>query len=137
MKIYFAGSIRGGRNDVRFYVDLIKHLRQYGEVLTEHIGDKDLSAWGEEGHTDKFIHDRDLNWLLSAADVIIADVSTPSLGVGYEIGKAVEHGKRGLCLYRQQAGKRLSPMIAGCPDILVAEYDTLDEAKEKIDEFFK
>ena len=38
MKIYFAGSIRGGRKDVLIYNNIINYLLTKGEVLTEHIG---------------------------------------------------------------------------------------------------
>lgn len=36
-EIYFAASIRGGRDDVALYSELIKHLGKYGKVLTEHL----------------------------------------------------------------------------------------------------
>ena len=38
--------------------------------------------------------------------VIVAEVTQPSLGVGYELGRAVAMGKRILCLYRPQENKR-------------------------------
>ena len=136
MKIYFAGSIRGGREDRELYLHLIQHLQKYGEVLTEHIGDKDITASGEENLPDKFIHDRDLGWLLES-NVVVAEISTTSLGVGYEIGRAVEHQKPLLCLYRAEIGKRLSPMISGCTEITTIPYQNLEEAKRSIDDFFK
>ena len=37
--IYFCGSIRGGRDDAALYKRIIDRLKQYGEVLTEHVGD--------------------------------------------------------------------------------------------------
>jgi 2'-deoxynucleoside 5'-phosphate N-hydrolase len=74
MKIYFAGSIRGGRNDALLYSELIEFLRGYGEVMTEHIGDPSLSHLGDEGVNDRFIHDRDLNWLL-VSDILVAEVT--------------------------------------------------------------
>lgn len=40
--IYFCGSIRGGRDDAALYKRIIDQLKQYGEVLTEHIGDPNL-----------------------------------------------------------------------------------------------
>lgn len=43
-KIYFCGSIRGGRDDRHIYVDIIKHLKEYGTVLTEHIASDDATA---------------------------------------------------------------------------------------------
>ncbi len=136
MKIYFAGSIRGGRNDADLYSKMIDHLKKYGEVLTEHVGNKSLKLQGEDGLTDGYIHDRDLEWILDS-DVLVAEVSTASLGVGYEIGRAVENNKRVLCLYRPQEGKILSAMISGSPNIINNEYKNLDEAKKIIDNFFE
>jgi 2'-deoxynucleoside 5'-phosphate N-hydrolase len=137
MKIYFAASIRGGREDVNTYSKIIEHLKNHGQVLTEHIADKKLAVQGEDGLTDNYIHERDLGGVLQS-DVIVAEVTTPSLGVGYELGRAVEHGKRILCLYRQDNENRmLSAMIAGCPGIIVKEYKTIEEAQKIIDNFFK
>lgn len=62
MKIYFAGAIRGGRDDAPLYLELIRLLRPYGDILTEHIGDEQLTELGEE-LDDRRIHDRDLAWL--------------------------------------------------------------------------
>jgi 2'-deoxynucleoside 5'-phosphate N-hydrolase len=136
MKVYFAGSIRGGREDVDLYMQIITHLRKYGTVLTEHVGDKSLEDKGEKGLSDKQIHDRDMEWLLSA-NLMVAEVTRPSLGVGYEIGRALEHKKRILCLYRPSVTPRLSAMIAGAPNITVKPYETIDDAVKIIDEYLK
>ena len=136
MKIYFAGSIRGGREDATLYADIINYLKTFGEVLTEHIGDSNLTGLGDDGLTDRFIHDRDLDWLLSA-DVVVAEVTTISMGVGYEIGRAVAAGKKVLCLFRHDSGRNLSAMIAGCLDLEVFEYGNFDEAKSAISAFLE
>ena len=133
MKIYFAASIRSGREHAHIYDQLISHLKRHGTVLTEHVGDQTLDWKGSVGTVHE-IHDQDFSWL-SDADVIIADVTTPSLGVGYELGRAVEQGKRILCLYKPQEKKALSAMIAGCPGVIVKEYNTVEEAKKIIDTF--
>lgn len=135
MKIYFAGSIRGGRDDKELYLEIINLLGKYGKVLTEHIGDKTLSALGEDGPTDDYIYDRDMVWL-NEADVVVAEVTTPSLGVGYEIGK-VENKKSILCLYREQDGKRISAMIAGNKNVKIKKYRTIQDLEPIFAEFFK
>jgi nucleoside 2-deoxyribosyltransferase len=135
MNIYFAGSIRGGCDDQKLYLEIIELLRNYGEVLTEHIGDADLSYKGEQDLSDREIYDRDLAWL-SSADVVIAEVTTPSLGVGYEIGKATEWQKPLLCLFRPRDGSLLSAMLTGSPDIKVCEYQTIGELIAVFDDFF-
>ena len=134
MKIYFAGSIRGGREDAALYLKIIDYLKTYGEVLTEHVGDPNLTDLGDDGPTDKFIHDRDLEWLQSA-DVLVAEVTSVSMGVGYEIGRAVESGKKVLCLFRPESGKNLSAMISGCEDLHLVNYRNLNDVKLAIKGF--
>jgi 2'-deoxynucleoside 5'-phosphate N-hydrolase len=136
IKIYFAGSIRGGREDRGLYLQLIQHLAKYGKVLTEHVGDNNLTAAGENDKTDEWIYHRDMSWV-EESDVIIAEVSTPSLGVGYEIGKAESMNKKILCLCRYRTDKKLSAMINGNPNVKVAGYETFEAALMQIDEFFK
>ncbi|MEN8121364.1 MAG: nucleoside 2-deoxyribosyltransferase [Bacteroidota bacterium] len=136
MKIYFAGSISGGRADVGFYKELIEYLKNFGQVLTEFVGDESLLAGGETGISDQQIHDRDLDWLMQA-DVLVAEVSTPSFGVGYEIGRSVENNKNVLCLHKEKEGKRLSAMIAGCDDIQTEKYKNLEDTKSIISNFFE
>lgn len=132
MQIYFAGSIRGGREDVGIYTEIIKHLGNYGEVLTEHIGDRRIGQEGE--HTDVgLIYDRDMKWLESS-DIIVAEITKPSLGVGYELGHAEKSGKKILCLYRGDINV-VSAMISGNPHFVVMLYKDTREAMMHIDTF--
>merc|ERR1712227_110496 len=137
MKIYFCGSIRGGRDDADLYARLIQLLQTYGSVLTEHVGNSALlDSEKTEGTDDKWIHDRDVSWL-KEADVVVAEVTQPSLGVGYEIGRAVDMKKPILCLFRPESGKRISAMIEGAKDdklIFVKHYKE-SESKKLIQEF--
>lgn len=134
MKIYFAGSIRGGRDDFARYFEIIQQLQEYGEVLTEHVGDSKLEAIGESG-SDQEIHDRDLAWL-SEADSLVAEVTTPSLGVGYEIATAVGWSKPVLCLFRPSEGRKLSAMIAGSSEVIVRDYQTMTDIRQILAKFF-
>ncbi len=135
IKIYFSGSISGGRHDADLYLQLIQYLKKYGRVLTEHIGDKRVTNLGEDNFTDESIYKRDIS-LLCDAHVLVAEVSTPSLGVGYEIAKAEEMKKKVLCLYKTQDNKRLSAMISGNPNVVTVRYTSFDDAAKCIDEFF-
>ncbi len=133
MKIYFSCSIRGARPDPESIPRLIRHLKNHGAVLTEHIGD--VIEGDEVDVSDEEIFLRDVAWL-GEADALVADVTAPSLGVGYEIGIAETLGKPILCLHRRQRGRRLSAMISGNLKLTLKGYSELAEAYEYIDEFF-
>jgi nucleoside 2-deoxyribosyltransferase len=134
MKIYFAGAIRGGRQDAALYYEIVRQLQKHGEVLTEHVAESDLGVLGQ-AIGDQKIHDRDLDWLKDS-DYLVAEVTTPSLGVGYEIGKATEWGKPVLCLYRPEDGRALSAMVSGCDGATVQNYQNPAELTEVFEEFF-
>lgn len=136
MKIYFAGSIRGGRDDRELYEQLIQNIQTQATVLTEHIGDANITSDGQRKDSDRFIHDRDLFWLFES-DAMIAEVTHPSLGVGYELGRAIENKKPILALHRKRKERKLSAMIAGCPHIQCKLYSDLSEAENHIYEFLK
>jgi 2'-deoxynucleoside 5'-phosphate N-hydrolase len=136
LRIYFAGSIRAGREDVDLYHKIIAHLKQYGEVLTEHVGDYSLSVEGQNQLADKYIHDRDLEWLLSS-NVVVAEVTVPSLGVGYEIATAVREKIPVIGLFRKNEGRQLSAMIGGSEGIDRIDYSDLETVLPKLGNMLK
>ncbi len=136
MKIYFAGSITGGRDDKEIYFEIIGILSAYGSVLTEHVGYQGLSELGEleKGLSDNHVYERDMAWL-NDADVMVAEVSVRSMGVGYEIGK-MEGKKPILCLHRK-GQKRLSPMINGNKNINIETYESVKDLENILENFLK
>ena len=134
MKIYFAGSIRGGRDEEKVYLKIIDYLSGFGEVLTEHVGYENVEK-SEKNYSDTYIFNRDIQWLKSS-DVMVADVTVPSLGVGYEIGVAETLNIPILCLYNPKDKKRLSAMITGNKNLTWKEYNSLTDAQLLIKDFF-
>jgi len=130
MKIYFAGSIRGGRILVDTYRQIITWLNENYEVISDHVGSTAITKDGEQKDVE-YIYTRDVDWL-KECDTIVADVTMPSLGVGLEIGLAQTMGKKIICLYNINADASLSAMISGNPHVENIRYATVDEAKEKL-----
>jgi hypothetical protein len=136
MDIFFSGSIRGGRDDAALYREVIDMLEGHGDVLTEHVGAEDVEAKeAAVGLSDGDIYQQDVAWLRQA-DAVVAEVTTPSLGVGYELGRAVAWGKPVLCLYRPTGDHELSAMVRGNDDVTVEEYAEPDELKPVLATFF-
>ena len=133
MRIYFSGSIRGASADRETYPIIVDHLKGYGTVLTEHV--IEANEYDESELDDREIFKQDLDWLKSA-DVLVAEVTSPSLGVGYEIGKAEEYGIPVLCLYNELGERRLSAMIEGNDYLVVKRYKTVQEIPKIIDNYF-
>ena len=110
-KVYFAGSIRGGRTDAELYKRIIKYIQQEHIVLTEHVGDLSLSKTEDIKNRDVAIYEQDTAWLRES-DFVIAECTTPSLGVGYELAYAEAHGIP-VHIFYNKSRTNLSAMLTG------------------------
>lgn len=136
MNIYFACSITGGRDDESVYQVIVAALTGDGhEVPTAHLAESSAGA-KEAEISPQAVYARDTAWIRTC-DVLIAEVSVPSHGVGYEIGYALGLGKPVLALH--QDGRKVSKMISGNPDskLTIVSYPTPNEAVEKIRQYLK
>lgn len=124
MKIYFAGAIRGGRRHQPVYAAIIDHLSQHHDVLTVHVAAENVDE--EEGTlTDEQIYQRDIAWL-DQAEIMIAGVTVPSIGVGYEIAYARSLGKDVICIAHESA--HISAMIMGDSRLRTVSYTDAQDA---------
>ena len=136
MNIYFACSITGGREFESTYQSMVRALAEAGhEVPTAHLAESGIPAL-EALIAPSEVYARDVAWIRNC-DVLIAEVSVPSHGVGYEIGFALGLGKRVLAVHRED--RRVSKMITGNPDpnLTVLCYQTVEEAIQQIGKFLQ
>ena len=124
-KVYFAGSIRGGRQDADLYKRIIEYIQRNHIVLTEHVGD--LSKSKTEGVKDRdvAIYEQDTAWLRDS-DVVIAECTTPSLGVGYELAYAEAHDIP-VHVFYNKSRTNLSAMITGDKYFQIHPYKAEEE----------
>jgi len=112
MNVYFACSITGGREFESVYRAIVDALTADGhEIPTSHLAQSEVME-KERVISPRDVYIRDVNWIENC-DVLIAEVSVPSHGVGYEIAYALQTGKPAWCLY--QDGRKVSKMITGNP----------------------
>ena len=120
-KVYFAGSIRGGRVDAALYHRIIEYIQLTDTVLTEHVGSSTLNLIEQGRSRDALIYDRDTAWLREC-DVVIAECTCPSLGVGYELAYA-EHLGKPIHIFYNKSKTQLSAMLTGDPYFQIHPYE--------------
>ena len=127
MNIYFACSITGGREFEPVYQKIVAALIADGHFIpTSHLAQSEVMD-NERMLAPRDVYERDVKWM-DDCDVLIAEVSVPSHGVGYEIGYALNIGKPVLCIYQKE--RKVSKMITGNPThmLTVREYSNVEEA---------
>ena len=134
MNIYFSCSITGGRRDQAIYQHIVTHLTAQGhDVPTAHLSRADILD--EERVIDpQDVYNRDVNWVKDCS-ALVAEVSTPSHGVGYEIALALFLDKPVFCCYREDV--KVSKMLTGNthPYMKVFSYTNEDSLLSALDQF--
>ena len=136
MKIYLACTVRGDRGAVAGLRSLVAALETEGHtILTSHLLKDDVET-AESQLTERDVYLRDVEWL-DACDLLIADASGSSFGVGFEVGYILarsEHtGQRVVLLYRADRIGAISRLIVGnahprCQVIAYADGEDLAAA---------
>lgn len=134
-KIYFAGSIRGGRVDADLYNRIISYIQRTDIVLTEHVGGSDLCLGEQDFARDSKIYNQDTAWLRES-DLLIGECTCPSLGVGYELAYAERFGIPCHIFYNKTK-THLSAMLTGNPYFQIHPYEKEEEIYGVIDEILK
>ena len=134
MNIYFSCSITGGRRDQAIYQHIVAHLTAQGhDVPTAHLSRADILD--EEQVIDpQEVYNRDVKWVQDC-DALVAEVSTPSHGVGYEIALALFLDKPVFCCSRE--GVKVSKMLTGNthPRLKVFSYADETSLLTALDQF--
>ena len=131
-KIYFAGSIRGGRVDADLYRRIIDYIQRTDVVLTEHVGNSNLCLTEQGRERDARIYNQDTAWLRES-DMLIGECTCPSLGVGYELAYAESHDIPCHIFY-DRTKTQLSAMLTGNPYFNIHPYSTEDEIYPLLDQ---
>jgi nucleoside 2-deoxyribosyltransferase len=129
MRIYLACTVRGDRGAVEGLRALVAALESSGHtILTKHLLDDNVDT-AESALTERQVYERDIEWL-EACDVLIADASGSSFGVGFEVGYVLGRtdrtDQRVVLLYRADRRDKVSRLIVGNahPRCEVIAYDS-------------
>lgn len=112
LKVYFACSIHGEKGGQAEKDLIVKTINNLGHrVLTEIFPTDGIHARGAK--LGPFaIYKEDMDWI-KESDVLVADVTRISLGVGYEVGWSVAKKKKVVALYNKKKKGVLSFMLQG------------------------
>jgi nucleoside 2-deoxyribosyltransferase len=129
MKIFFAGSIRGGRSMLYEYKQIVVLLKKLGHtIVSEHVASARLEE-AEARLTEEEIFRSDIMFI-DQCDCLVAEVTMPSTGVGYEICYAVSKGKRVVCVYKE--GTNVSAMVLGNKGVMAIPYLAVEGLAESL-----
>jgi nucleoside 2-deoxyribosyltransferase len=142
MKVYLACTVRGDRTGVAAGRAIAEWLQQHGhEVLTCHLLE-DAVETAESKLSEADVFRRDLDWL-SRCDLLVAEASGSSYGVGFEVGyvlgRAHQTGQQVVLLYNSDRRGTISRLITGNvhPACTTIGYTNSEDLLAFLDKRFK
>jgi len=143
MKIYFVASIRGKSKYLENYKKIIKILKDLGiDVFCQDVLETTEEVVSTLSDERKIKHYKDVLKWINVADLVVAEVSYPSINVGHEVSVALEKGKPVIVLYTQDNEPHLLQGLIS-DKILTIKYslrelketleDALESAKDQMD----
>jgi len=144
MKICFVASIKNKESSVKSYEDIVSTLKKVGDkVFYEHVmnySQKDLDALGEDKKVD--FHKKIID-LIKKSDIVVAEISSQSLSVGYLISMSLDLSKPTILLYKGENKPNILSTLEQTDKLFVANYGEsdvsnvltklLEKAREKSD----
>lgn len=138
MKIYFAFVLHDDRDKLDTAKFIVETLQSFGhEVLTKHVVDDALTK--EKMLSRFWRYERNKKWL-KECDCVVAEVSQPSFGVGYELGYALASlNKRVFMFYDKKREEEISIMATGNGEanVLKFPYENMEKLKQLLIENFR
>ena len=125
MKIYFVASIKGKERFAKNYEVIIRELQKMGHKVIEDTLKSSLEdVYGLSDREKIKFYQQVLHWI-NYCDLVIAETSFPSLGIGFEISQALEKGKPVVVLYTEED---IPHFIQGVESekLLVVKYSLVD-----------
>jgi hypothetical protein len=133
MIIYCAGPIKGNTTYQDNYSEIVRIVESMGHSA---LSEKSSKFSSTILLSDKQIYTRDIKWI-DGSKIMIAEVSGPSIGVGFEISYALFIKKMPvLAVYHNEAGQ-ISSMITGCtnPLLEIKKYSNVDDLTSIVKKF--
>lgn len=125
MKVYLAVPIIANRQ--------LEKAKTIGRVI-QSLGYELISTWVTNENPGfsfpaSYVFERDLRGVKNC-DVIVAEVSRGSHGVGMEVMAAYLCRKQ--IIFIQEQNAKVSHMLLGVPDALLLTYDSIEDIEEKL-----
>lgn len=135
MIVYCAAPIKGDQKFHNYCLDIIKQVSSLGHTALSELNSEFKPAIPL---TDSEIFSRDIKWI-DKSEIVIAEVSGPSLGVGFEIAYSIYKKKINVLALVNSEAQDVSAMVTGCHSELltIKKYADTEDLKKSVSVFIK
>jgi len=135
MIVYCAAPIKGDQKFHNYCLDIIKQVSSLGHTALSELNSEFKPAIPL---TDSEIFSRDIKWI-DKSEIVIAEVSGPSLGVGFEIAYSIYKKKINVLALVNSEAVDVSAMVTGCHSelITIKKYADTEDLKKSVSVFIK
>ena len=135
MIVYCAGAIKGYTTYQNNYIEMIRFIESMSHTALAELNGKFKFSIPL---SDNQVYTRDIKWI-DGSELMIAEISGPSLGVGFEIAYALFQKEIPVLALVSSDVKKISAMITGCNSNLltIKRYKNIEDMQNIISDYFK
>lgn len=143
MKIFFTASLSGKDKYITNYEKIVTILKKNGyDLVSNHVLESEKELVSKESLEERQKYQKKFHQWINKADIVVAEISYPSTGVGYQLTHSLEKGKPVLALYTED---KVPVALLGEPSdkLIMAPYsidklesvliDLLNDAQKQMD----
>lgn len=134
MKIVFIASIKGKEKYKDIYERIIKTLKKTGnDVLADHVMDYEYTNFSKWDDDKKNKYYKDIINRIKNADIVVSEISFPSISVGFLLSLAVtDFYKPTIVLFSGQTEPSLLTTLEAQNKVQLLVYDNPDEIDREL-----
>jgi 2'-deoxynucleoside 5'-phosphate N-hydrolase len=133
MNFYFTASISGKKNHLSNYKKIVELIKKQHTIIADHILNTTEEQIQHETIEERHTFHKQLDQWIQSADAVVAEITFPSISVGFEISRALEKGKPVLAIYSEGLPPSLLPELYS--DHLIIEKYTPETVSEILQNF--
>jgi len=136
MKICFVASIKGKESHENDYRKIVGFLKTTGDtIMSDHVMEFTQSKLDSLTEKEKIVFNKSVFNLIKKSDIVVAEISYPSMSVGYLISLSLNLSKPTIVLYSgNDNGSNLLSTIEETDKLFIGKYSS--EGKNLEDTLF-
>ena len=136
MRVCFVASIKNKEVNLKYYQEIIRVLKETGDkVFCEHVMGNSQANLDSLSEDKKVQFHKNVMDQVKKADLVVAEITSQSLSVGFLISMSLDLSKPTVLLYRGSSKPNIISTLEQSDKLLVGSYSELGDIEKVLSDY--